>query len=572
MAKTIDEIRRIKDYYTGDLYVALRAEQSEDQSYIEDSFAVPEVRAPHKVIRSGIGYQVVSAPGEQIITANPQAFVSVALKTNEKSADNMSREINENWIYNLKRQLPNIFKESVKNKLARGESYIKVVHNELWVTGKQLRYGMPVIFMAPDPMVIYGSPEEDDCGWTPNIGVPNAVVVFYERQPLDVVARYPSWENPDKKEKKDMVQWFEYWDKDVRYFEANGVAMLKGGVQPNPYGFVPFVRKYSGFGKRSPQGRLQDLIVSDIRRSRDLIKQECAIRSDIASIMHMFAHKPITIVIPDTATINEEALKNLDFGEYALNILPLPESTITKVDYGLNTILPSPEAFQHLRDIRSDIQQRHPFIMSGFPLGTSGRQQDISQMAAMRRFDTIVENTEDEFATAFEMGMKICNKIPSLRPDSLRKVDLTIDYKCEVKLKAEDPIEQDRLATLGSRLYGTDPTNRQIDLKTNLVQYQGYTPEKADEIIDDMLVDMITFGSPEVAELMALKVAEKAGMREELALIKEAQQQAGGGTTPTEARRSRGETKTGTGREMIDEALRNRGARKPPERYFRGSR
>ena len=236
---------------------------------------------------------MVDAPAEQIVTSNPQVFFEIQ-KGNKDISKKLSKVVNQNWIEHLRLQNPNPFKETVKNKGARGESYIKLAHNETWVTNPVskdndglpvfTRVGLPVLFVVPDPMVIYGSPEEDDCGWIPNSGVPNTVVVYYKRQLSELVVKYPSWEDPKGRvgrEGDDLVDWYEVWDKNTKYFEADGEVLIH---TKNPYKFTPFIRKYSGFGRRSPDGELANLIVSDLRFSRDLIMQECITRSNILSI------------------------------------------------------------------------------------------------------------------------------------------------------------------------------------------------------------------------------------------------------------------------------------------------
>ncbi len=576
MVITLDEIRAYKDYLTGDLYTDLRGEQGIDQSYIDDSFLIEELKDTSP-LRSGLGDKIVSTAAEQLVTNLPQVFIKTDKKGDIDSANNLSREVNEIWVPSLQRQLPNIFKEIVKNKIARGESYIQLAHNESWVIKDRKRYGMPVLFMAPEPMVIYGSPEEDDCGWIPNTGVPNRVVIFYERQPRDVLLHYPSWTNPLKKgEKSQEKQTSEFWgyiDKDVRYFEADGEALLQGGIQPNIYGFVPFVRKFSGFGKRSPTGSLSDLIVSDIRRSRGLLREECVLRSDIASILHTFAHKPVTVIVPQDTVINEaEFRKQFNLGSSTLNILYLPEPH--EIQWGVgDNMLPTREVFAHLSEVKSEIRERYPFLMVGFPMGSSGRQQDLTSMGAMRRYDTVTENSEDEVATAIEMALTISGKVPKLRPDSIKKKDLEIPFRCKVVLKAEDPVENDRKATLGSRLY----QQGEIDLETNLIKYQGYTITEAEDIITNILVERVTLNSPEIAELLGLKAAERAGMMDELKILRDRQKQMEGGgglgqqVGMAEMAQRTGETKTPSGFQMIDEALRNRGQRFSPSRYTRGT-
>ena len=572
---TLDEIRRLVEYYTKHLYNDVRAEQDYDQSFIDDTFVVPEVRWPHTPLRSGLGYEIVSAPAEMIVTSNPQAFFD-RLQGKEDSIDRIGKYFNGSCMYVWRRQNPNMFKELVKNKLGRGESYISARHNETWVTGNKDKKGLPFILLTPEPMTVYGSPEEDDCGWEPNSGVPNCVIVNYKRQPLDVMLRYPSWSNPmkkvaqwdkDTKEENKYVDWVEYWDKESIYMEADGEPILKGVSQPNLYKFTPFVRKYSGFGKRSPEGKLDELIVSDIRRSRDLIREECSLRSDIASILHIFAHKPVTITMPPGTELNEkDTMKNLNLGAYSVNLLYLPDGS--EIYWG-DTIVPNAEMFHHLESVRGEVRERHPFIMAGFPLGTSGRQQDMSATAGMRRYDTIIENTEEEVATAIEMAFEICRRIPTLKNiDGLQKADFDTQFKCRVELKADDPVEADRKATLGSRLF----QQGEIDLKTNLVEYQGYTEDEADEIITNILVEKVTLGSPDIAELIGLRAAEKSGMAEDLQMLRQRRMQLEAGMTQgvgqAEMTQRVGEVATQTGREMgLDFA--NRGQRQPPERYFR---
>ena len=564
----IDEIKNFKKRYATDpdcIYTKVRSEQKTDQSYRDDTFKVDEIREPHKVWRSGLGARMVDAPAEQIITSNPQAFFETVSK-NKEAINRISQVVNQNWIPILRRQNPNPFKEFVKNDLGRGESFIKVCHNEGWVTNPigtdkdKLpifnRQGLPVFFLLLDPMVIYASPEEDENG------IPERVIIKYERQPLDVIVRYSKWTNPKRDEKGNKgVEWLEYWDKDTMYFEADEETVLH---KPNPYNFVPFVRKYSGFGRRSPSGELADLIVSDIRLSRDLIKQECITRSNIASIEHIFAHRPKTLITQ--GEISDKQLAELQWGAYDLNVLTgvTPDTKFIEEEY------PSvpPEMYQNLANIKAEIAQRNPLIMSGFPFGSSGRQQDLSSMAAMRRYDSIIENTENAFATAFEMALKICKVIPTLKPDGLNKGDLDAKYKCQVKLKAEDPIEQDRLATLGSRLLAQS----EIDPITNLTEYKGYTMDEARKILVDILKWRVLLGSPDIAELIGLRAAEKSGMAEDLQYIKARRQELekGLGKTPTKTgmERTLGETETPLGAEAG--ILPGRGARRPPTRYERG--
>ena len=500
---TLKEIQGYKERYTTILYDLTRKAQLEDELYYKDTFLVPEVKAPHHIYRSGIGVRIVDAPAEHIVTRNPQAFFDVR-KGAKESGLRISEVVNQVWLDILRRQNPSIFKENIKQQLGYGEAYIKVLHNENWLKGNRLN--LPVHFIALNPMVVYGSPEEDVNG------IPDRVIVWFQRQLSDVVVRYPDWTDPKKNERENnkskQVEWFEYWDKDAKYFEADGEPVLRGGIQPNLYGFVPFIRKYSGFGRRAPDGELSSLIVSDIRYSRDLIREECATRSNIASVEYLFAHKPKTVIVPPLTNI-EKLKDELGFGAYDLNVIT--SGDVNAVKFIDTDIKISPETLTHHANIRAELNQRHPFIMAGFPMGTSGRQQDMTEIAAMRRYDSIVENTENTFGTAIEMAFKEM-KIVGIKPDELEDSDLGTQFKCEVKLKAVEAIEMDRQQTLGARQYQIGV----LSLKSLHMDYMGMTEDEHKEEVAEILADKVTFQDPAWAGVIGQAAAQECGMAQQL--------------------------------------------------------
>ncbi len=552
---SVEQARLWKEYYTSTLYSKARLEQRTDRQYINDSFVVEEVKAPHKVYRSGLGRKMVDAPAEQIVTSNPQAFMKTG---NEDLSIRLGKEANRQ-LNLLRFQNPNPFKQSVKNKLSKGESIIHLVHNQRWVTHPIKREGLPVLFLQPDPLVVYCSMEDDDSGWFPRMGVPNRVILFYQRALQDVISHYPSWTNPKNKSinTNPSVDWLEYWDKNTQIILLDNEILVN---RENPYKFTPFVRKYSGFGDTSEDGDLVDLLMTDIRFSRDLLHEECVLRSNIASINNIFAHKSRTIM--SRGELNARNLKeNLGFGEYDLNVLDnLPAGTEFLKEEAQPATL---EMEQHLRDIRSELNQRCPFIMAGFPVGETGRQQSLAEASGRKRYDTVVENTEQEFATAMEMAFAMCKSIPTLSPDGLHKGVLDKKFTCGIRLKAKDPIEEDRLSVQGNRMQAEGV----IDPKTNLTQYQGYTEDEADEILGRMLAYRVTIYNPDIAEVLGRQAAEELGMEDEMAAIK-AQQVEGVMPTPTASgmERTMGEAQSIQGQM---EAPVNKGVRFPPEQYAR---
>lgn len=550
---TIEDIHEIRDRYVTVLYSKVREEQGTDLAYINDTFNVPEIKKPHQIYRSGIGDRIVNAPAEHIVTSNPQVFFHPRrpTKTAQASALKLSELVNQHWLPILQRQNPNIFKSFVKDLLGRGEAFFRVGHVPDWAS-------IPVRFSVPDPMVVYSSPEEDENG------IPVKVIVYYQiAQYQELIPKYEQLKDltPDQ---EGRVNWLEYHEAQNRYVEVEEVVLTKNGVQENVYGFTPFVRRYSGFGRRSPDGELAHLIVSDIKRSRDLIREECATRSNIASIEYLFAHRAFTLIgkdLPSTDNINE----NLSFGAYDLNTIDADPRALEMKEL---LITPSAETYKHHADLIGELNQRHPFILAGFPWGTSGRQQDMTEVAAMRRYDPVVENTENAFATALQLALKIC-KLPGYRPKGVTLNDLETEYDIEVKLKADDPIEEDRRITLGERLWAKGQGS--ISLGTLHTDYMYMTKDESNKEIAKILADQVTIYNPDIASVLGMVAAEESGMEQWLQKARERRLllEQGGGLSETPARttqeRTQGEVETPRGEEQ---AL-PRGGRRSPERYTR---
>ncbi len=566
MSDVLESIKETKKHYIDNLYATVRKDQSVDQTYIDDTFAVPEIHEPHHIYRAGLGGRIVDAPAESIVTSNPQVFFHPRSSTKQanESALKLSELVNGHWLPVIQKQNPNLFKEFVKAQLGRGEAFFKVVHNESWVTGKKEKIGLPVRFLVLDPMVIYASPEEDD------EGIPDKVVVYYQiQQTKDLIVKYPFLFDPSKDEKRS-IDWWEYYDSKNRYIEADGKVITKGGLQANIYGSSGFIRKYSGFGRRSPSGDLSSLIVSDIRRSRDLLREECAMRSNMASVLFLFAHKSKTLITSgqvDIAKMQEE----VQWGEYVWNVIQQvpPDTKLIETDIQL-----TPDVFARHAQIVQELNQRHPFIyiMSGVPIGTSGRQEDMTKLSAMSRYDSVLENTEWGFASALKMAIKLCATIPGLIPDGISEKDLETEFDIEVKLKAKDPIMEDRRITMGDRLWNGGKGS--ISLQRFHTEYQGLTADESKKEIARMLADQITIYNPDVAAVMGMVAAKESGMESYLEEVRMRGEQMKGQqgmrqpNPPTGEERIQGETETPMGQEIGTKAPV--GARQSPDNYTRG--
>jgi len=566
----IDEIKEIKKYLIDEYHLERVKRQKRVQEFIDDTFDVPTIKSPQYVCRTGLGAELINGPISHIITRNPQVFVDA--KKSTKGALESALKVNameNHWVRQILRQSPQPFSEFTRNLMARGEAWLHPVLNEGWKPSIEDERVLPMFFLTPDPLVIFGSPNEF-------YGIPEYVVVFYERVPRDVRKLYPKWSDPNNasgsRDKK--VEWFEYWDSKVRYFEADGEPVLKGGIQKNLYGFVPFIHAYSGFGKEDNEGRPESLVVSRIAPVKDLLIQECAINSYIDSMIHKFARPKRDLILPLGAEVDEGTLKeNYDMSAGSFNVLSLPDGY--KFDPA-DPILPSQEAFQHYYNLRSRIASIAPPVMSGLPSGSSGRQEDIVGYHFVRRFDSIVEATEDAFAKALDMGSEILKKVPTWlpitqwleQPDGGKKeititeADLNACARSQVKLKAADPIEDDRKLMAGRALYDAGL----IDWGEFLVNYAGYTPEKAQEIIDQTIADKVVIENPLLFQALSEKALENLGMSDYLERLREQAQQAPQGGVGSQGGPPRQfNERTPEAREMVDLQLSQRGVRRSPE-------
>lgn len=557
MPVNLKQIKGIKDYLS-DVHSGRITQQRMDDTYRNDTFEIDFLNKGIPIVRTGKGHRMASAPAEHIITSNPQVFRDARGNANQ-AAERVSVELNR-WARLLLRQNPQPFKEYVKKLLGKGEAWSYWFHNNNYK--KDDPNSLPFELVIPDPTIVFVDPEAGEID-----GVPNRLIVSYERVASNVRRNYPkwAWTNRGNRKWSKTVPFFMYFDNDVRYWEADGDPLILDrdgglfngtGIQPNLYGFVPFVHSYSGFGEGSPDGNPASLAIGRLTKVRDLIAEYTAIRSVIDYLTYKYAYPALDYEYD--VTLIEEVPKEIST-EYsrapgAFNYVPVtPGGGIKKsVD-----MLPDQALFQYMFNIDKQINEEDPLGQIGQAVGTSGRQDDIANEASLRRYDTIVENTAHSFATGFGLVMRMMEKIRSIYPNSLHKGDIGKYYQCDIELKAEDPIAKDRLRNLGSKLYSTG----EIDIETNLTIYQGYTQEEAQKIMAKTLVDNVMRNDPTMSALMGQQLAKEAGFEEEFNALKA--QEAGGEATSKTRRPD--EIQTPRGREEIDLALSQRGGRRSPE-------
>ena len=533
--KTVNEIRDLKSYLVDEYHANRILEQEIDRRYINDEVKLPHIKEPYAEIKLGTAFRMVNTPANHIITSNPQVYVeAVANNDTARERQNKRGSLLNHWADMLTKQNPQPYKESVKNALQRGEGWIHVVNNPAFKEQSVFNEQLPVSFTLPDPMIVFGSPDE-------YMGVPAEIIICYKRGYMTVINKYNHWANPENKnDRNKLVDWFEYWSPDIRYFEADGVPVTgysKGkaysdGQEKNILGFVPFVHFYSGYGKSSPENRPEDLAVSRIRFNRGLILEKAEIRSAISSQLKLHSVTRVDVMETEAHQGDPKFDYSLDAG--AMNVIP--QGWTIKEHLGSE---PGSQVFQHAYNIDGELEMDSPPILSGITTGSSGRQDDIAVKQGIAQFESVVDNVGSAWSTAFQMGLQVLKTVPGLLPVTVRvkkpvdgvKNQITIkeedidDTMCEVMLKAKDPIEDKAMALQGDR----EQQQGVIDWETNLTKYHGFTSDEAKEIMNKATVDKLVLSNPMLQNAITIQAMRELGMEQ---FIQMATGQGQSGQTP----------------------------------------
>jgi hypothetical protein len=555
---TISEIKDIRETLISDIHANRLKEQNTDISYYEDTNELPLLKDSKYVVRTGAVARMIDNVTEQVVTNSPVVYREPTKKG--KQAEDSAISISS-WLNlqarRLNRANPNRFKESIKNSLVCGENWLYVVLNENYSPEKYPNE-LPFDVLTPHPLVVFFDPRMGE-----KDGVPNRVIVYFNRNVSDIRRVYPSFV-PYGKEKK--IPFLMYYDNEARYFEAgngdNRQPLLRdkdnnlsngSGLQENIFKCVPFVHSYSGFGKESQDGDPASLAVGRVRKIRGIYAENTTIRSNVHYIIHKYAHPNRQILNKSGAPISPEELNELDFGAGVIQDIMLPEGADLQTDEGL---VPPPEVFTYLAMTMAEINNEDPAATHGIATGTSGRQEDVLKTSGLKLYDSIIFNTSNAYATAFGMGMKMCEKAFSL-PPKIDSNDIAENYQCSVELKAEDPLELSRSRAEGYNLW----KNGAIPYEEFAIRYMGKTQEEAKKMKAQIWIEEAQRNSPSFQQLIIQTAAEEMGKEEELSAIDESMNPKSRGVNTIPDIGSRGgqprlgNIQTEQGQEMADQSI-----------------
>jgi len=377
------------------------------------------------------------------------------------------------------------------------------------------------MFTAPDPMIVFTEPYD--------ALIPSRVAKSFNVQPDVIKWMYPDWK--PKEEGTKEVKYLFYIDNKVRYIEADESSLTKG-VENNYLGFVPIVHCYSGFGKKSPEGKPETLAVGRLKKVRSLLKAECETESRYDSIIALYANPLLLIQATEggASPVDEDELKKQVIG---------PGQTIV-VPPGYKADLYTPDVnatqlLQHLYQIKQSLGKEMPPIMAGSAGGPreSGRRADIEFEHVRKRYSKLIKNVQTALAEILGMSLRILETTPQALPVTIRatviekgelvikeeritREDIAGYYDCTVILNPEEALEADRKVMLGRMLVNEG----RISWQRFLVDYMTKTEDEAEEIIAEALAEQTITTDPIMSQMRAQEALEQMGKGKYLEKVK----------------------------------------------------
>lgn len=536
-----------------DYYAALRKQQTEDEGFYEGTNDIG-VKSPYRVTRFMMARGQVDVTVDHIVPDHPAVKREPRKPTQEeqRKADLIEKFLN-GWLIELCNESPHPIKALVKMLCLRGEGWGKTLYDDdaaqRIADEPKKRKGekkeafearhlawqadtanmVPFLMSFPDPMGIYASPRLRN-------GRPLNVIETYERLPSDVQESWPDWEPKSGRTERETVTWIEWWEDDWRCFLADDKPVLKGDVQPNIYGFVPYRYGNAGYGIRTHTGAPEQLVRSCFHELKEVFVAQDRRASQIDSIVALWAfHRMIT----DLPTDQAKKLIELDWT--AGSVITLPEGALAnnrfRIEQGES---PPPGLFAAMEMIQRRIDMSFPAVVRGATQAgvDTGYQQAIMTGQARLRFKGPLMAAEGMLAGMVADGLRLLETVhkkpitiyavsaegKARQAQVVRPEDIGGYYNCQVKLEASDPEENDRRQMLGLKLkQGGAPMSWQHVLEN----YFGVA--NATEIITEAIAEDIVRTNPAIVQGISKRALEKLGLKEELAWLEEQEKARAGG-------------------------------------------
>ena len=513
MAASLDDILSASEHYYSAAHTQMRMSDNLYNQIFGLNIDLPENIRVH---RSSKATQIVDNLRDQIRVDEP---VVVYRERSPKQKDQEHKAILESWGQNTLAQLSQSgmidpLGQAPHDLILRGAACVKIIVREdsLEDTPSKVSKRAWEAEMSHKPHFMLKPVDPLNCYPSPG----NELTYMVEKQTrrvIDVRESYPHWTDPKaKKFSKNLadnplreVDWVEFWTRDEYIVEVDGERIID---QPNPYGIIPYVYRYSGLGRYNADGNPRHLAVGILHSIQGELEAEIEVKTAMRAAWqyHVF---PRLLTTDDPSQVAQQFQKG-------------PGAVIKHAPERPPQWLDSPPPNQHMMEFLNSIDES---IRRTIPAALMERQADagIHQALLIGQALKIISPVKKALNA---MGTEVLNKLSHLmgwfelaqsvqgprQGDSTRMVrgkDFT-HHQFEVTFEATDPSEDDR-RMLSALAVKREPglisrsTYRERFLK-------GVIPngeEEEEKIMAEQVIDQLVGSGMLVQEVMAQMQAQQ---------------------------------------------------------------
>ena len=483
----------------------------------------------------------------------------------------------ETWGNFFLKQSRKQIKDVAKKVLLRGEGIIKLNMDdtyfgdydgrsvdsldvrELMEYREKRLYHFPLYLTIPDPINIYCSTAHDGL-------MPLEVMECFEItvSEAEALCRKNGWIFDSKFRRADeKVTWISYYSCDWRCFILDDVAVLRGEVQRNIFGFVPYVHFSAMAGQTGYDGKPEYEYRPLIHGKQDMFIMESRMLSFIDAInaRHAFPRYKFRG--------NPEIIKQ----HYPKGVPTDPDELLIEIPDQMEIDVLSgdkpPEGLFAEFGIMQQLAAA-PAAISGIrPTGVySGAHQETLIATAKSQYKDAFMSLQEALAVILGMGLRIIEQtyrhdvmIKNLSADSpkvyqiLKVTDIKGYYDCEVALLAEPPEATDTRKGLGKALRQGGSISKLAELR----DYHDMSQAEIDEELAQQYAEK-TMEDPLVQGAMGRDALEMLGMEKAAQAIKKIDAQTAAlGKAPYLGVGSTPPNQTGEGMGVAQDAVQKRG-------------
>jgi hypothetical protein len=393
--------------------------------------------------------------------------------------------------------------EAIKNTLIYGLGWLRTIYkpapmpedNEWerakWEASKKSRF--PFVVTAIDPQNILPAP--DYKSW---------IMESFERFAYEVDAEFGT-AHDDKLQK---LKWIAYWSADEKLYIVNDSELVNKYTE-NPYGIIPYTPIWSGLGKHSPDGKMENEILGILFPLKGLLEEEARVITAVSIILQTTALRPILYRnAPEGFEWPIGPGQMQDVGEMEFIDFPMP--TLSKDTYNLLTIVS--------QQIERAVGEQ--LFGGGRQVGVgSGLFEGMLLEQARKRYAPIIRSIEAGYSDL--MGKMLCLierhkiEIPGMK---LKPSEIGGYYDVKAKFVNAD-IAEKRISSMIARMLYMSGI---IDLETAWGPDYMNIPDSS-KVRKGLMIDKI-LTSPEMTAALVTKAAEAMGVERLLEMAAERKQ------------------------------------------------